>query len=129
MANSKKSRGHLIRDQNEVCGNKYKVAPSSSKYYDSNEKQICKCICCGSSLFSSDLGFDVYKVWSNFLEATIDGRAQMELSNSYGKHRIKLPYNPFNRRLGPIIDSSETGWSSIPNQLTSQEGRRDDYNQ
>ena len=48
----------LTPEQYEVCRRKGTELPFSGEYYNSKEKGVYRCVCCGNELFSSDNKFD-----------------------------------------------------------------------
>lgn len=86
MANYKK---HLTPDQYEVCRNKGTEPPFSGMYYKTMEEGIYKCVCCGTSLFSSDTKFDSGTGWPSFWLPFKDGNVKEEVDTSYGRSSTK----------------------------------------
>jgi peptide-methionine (R)-S-oxide reductase len=44
----------LTPEQYEMCRRKGTELPFSGEYFDSKEKGVYRCICCGNELFNSD---------------------------------------------------------------------------
>lgn len=95
---------HLTPDQYEVCWNKGTEPPFSGKYNKTKDKGIYKCVCCGSSLFSSDTKFDSGTGWPSFWEPVKDGSVKEEVDKSYGMVRTEIMCGKCGAHLGHVFD-------------------------
>ena len=101
MADYKK---HLTPEQYEVCWNKGTEPPFSGEYNDCKDKGIYKCVCCGSSLFSSDAKFDSGTGWPSFWTPVKEGSVKEEVDTSYGMVRTEVMCGKCGAHLGHVFD-------------------------
>jgi peptide-methionine (R)-S-oxide reductase len=104
MADDKKWRERLTPDQYEVCWNKGTEPPFSGEYYNSREKGVYKCVCCGSDLFSSDTKFDSGTGWPSFWKPVRNGSVKEETDSSYGMLRTEVTCSKCGAHLGHVFD-------------------------
>lgn len=101
MADYKKQ---LTPDQYEVCWNKGTEPPFSGKYNKTKDKGTYKCVCCGSSLFSSDTKFDSGTGWPSFWTPIKEGNVKEEVDSSYGTIRTEVMCGKCGAHLGHVFD-------------------------
>ena len=95
---------HLTPDQYEVCWNKGNEPPFSGKYNKTKDKGIYKCVCCGTSLFSSDTKFDSGTGWPSFWVPIKEGSVKEESDTSYGMVRTEVMCGKCGAHLGHVFD-------------------------
>lgn len=95
---------HLTPDQYEVCWNKGTEPPFSGKYNKTKDKGIYKCVCCGTSLFSSDTKFDSGTGWPSFWVPIKEGSVKEESDTSYGMVRTEVICGKCGAHLGHVFD-------------------------
>jgi peptide-methionine (R)-S-oxide reductase len=103
MANEK-GKKQLTPEQYEVCWNKGTEPPFTGEYHDCKNKGICKCVCCGSNLFSSNTKFDSGTGWPSFWEPIKVDRIKEELDRSYGMIRKEVNCANCGAHLGHVFD-------------------------
>ena len=101
MADYKK---RLTPDQYEVCWNKGTEPPFSGEYNKTKDKGTYKCVCCGSSLFSSDTKFDSGTGWPSFWKPAKEGSVKEEVDSSYGMTRTEVMCAKCGAHLGHVFD-------------------------
>ena len=94
---------HLTPDQYEVCWNKGTEPPFSGKYNKTKDKGIYKCVCCGSSLFSSETKFDSRTGWPSFW-TPVKESVKEEADTSYGITRTEVVCSKCGAHLGHVFD-------------------------
>lgn len=94
----------LTPGQYEVCWNKGTEPPFSGKYNKTKDKGIYKCVCCGSSLFSSDTKFDSGTGWPSFWTPVKEGSVKEEVDGSYGMTRTEVMCAKCGAHLGHVFD-------------------------
>jgi len=110
MTNDKISKSNeewkkeLTPEQFEVCRNKATERPFTGKYYDSHEKGVYKCSCCGSKLFDSDSKFDSGTGWPSFTKPLKNENIEQLSDESYGTMRTEVNCNKCGAHLGHVFD-------------------------
>ncbi|HXG07828.1 MAG TPA: peptide-methionine (R)-S-oxide reductase MsrB [Nitrososphaera sp.] len=95
---------HLTPEQHEICWNKGTEPPFSGKYYKTKDKGIYKCVCCGSSLFSSEAKFDSGTGWPSFWQPIKEGSVKQDIDTSYGMVRTEVTCAKCGAHLGHVFD-------------------------
>ena len=95
---------HLTPDQYEVCWNKGTEPPFSGKYNKTKDKGTYKCVCCRSSLFSSDTKFDSGTGWPSFWTPAKESSVKEEVDKSYGMARTEVMCGKCGAHLGHVFD-------------------------
>jgi peptide-methionine (R)-S-oxide reductase len=103
-ADKEKWKNHLTPDQYEVCWNKGTEPPFSGEYNDCKDRGIYRCVCCGSSLFSSDTKFDSGTGWPSFWTPVGEGSVNEETDKSYGMVRTEVMCGKCGAHLGHVFD-------------------------
>ena len=94
----------LTPEQYDVCRNKGTERPFSGKYYDSKEKGVYKCVCCGNELFSSETKFDSGTGWPSFWQPMKPENIKSEVDQDYGMLRIEVTCNKCGAHLGHVFN-------------------------
>ena len=85
--------------------------PFAGKYWNSKEKGIYACVCCGNELFSSETKFDSGTGWPSFYVPV--NKECLELHNdfSFGMKRTEVVCNSCDAHLGHVFEdgSKPTG--------------------
>ncbi len=94
----------LTPEQYEVCRRKGTELPFSGEYYDSKEKGIYRCVCCGSELFSSDNKFDSGTGWPSFTQPVKFENVERKLDLGHGMIRKEVKCTKCGAHLGHVFD-------------------------
>lgn len=94
----------LTPEQYDVCRNKGTERPFSGEYYDSKEKGVYKCVCCGNELFSSETKFDSGTGWPSFWQPMKSENIKSEVDQDYGMLRIEVTCNKCGAHLGHVFN-------------------------
>lgn len=97
-------KDHLTPDQYEVCWNKGTEPPFSGEYDKTEDKGTYKCVCCGSSLFSSDAKFDSGTGWPSFWMPVKKDSVKEEVDESYGTVSTEVMCCNCGAHLGHVFD-------------------------
>jgi len=94
----------LTPEQFEVCINKGTEPPFTGKYYNSKEKGIYKCVCCGETLFKSDTKYDSGSGWPSFWQPLSDEKIEYISDTDYGMVRTEVNCKKCGAHLGHVFD-------------------------
>ena len=94
----------LTPEEYYVTREKGTEKPFTGKYYNSKEKGIYKCICCGNDLFSSDTKFDSGTGWPSFWSPI--SKENIEVKNDFGHNmqRTEVLCNQCGAHLGHVFN-------------------------
>lgn len=79
-------------------------APFTGRYWNSKEKGIYKCICCGNDLFSSDTKFDSGTGWPSFYNPISKEKIEEHNDVSFGMKRAEVVCKKCDAHLGHVFD-------------------------
>jgi len=94
----------LTPEQYEICINKGTEPPFSGKYWDSKDKGVYKCSCCGESLFDSNTKFDSGSGWPSFWDPLSEEKIEYIADTSFGMNRTEVNCNKCGAHLGHVFD-------------------------
>jgi len=94
----------LTPEQFEVCVNKGTEPPFTGKYYNTKEKGLYKCVCCGESLFKSDTKYDSGSGWPSFWAALSDEKIEYVSDTTFGMVRTEVNCKKCGAHLGHVFD-------------------------
>ena len=107
----------LTPEQYEVCRRKETELPFSGEYYNSKEKGVYKCVCCGNELFSSDNKFDSGTGWPSFTQTIKFENVERKLDLSHGMIRKEVKCTRCGAHLGHVFDDGPAP-QQLPNCLS-----------
>ncbi len=73
-------------------------------FWDSKEKGIYQCICCGSDLFSSDTKFDSGTGWPSFYTTIDKENIECNSDSSHGMNRVEVICSACGAHLGHMFN-------------------------
>lgn len=94
----------LTEDQYYVCRQKGTERPFTGKYYNSKDKGVYVCSCCGQPLFNSDTKFDSGTGWPSFYAPLDDQCVASETDISHGMRRVEVLCSKCDAHLGHVFD-------------------------
>jgi len=94
----------LTPEQFEVCINKGTEPPFTGKYYNTKEKGLYMCVCCGESLFKSDTKYDSGSGWPSFWAALSDEKIEYISDTTFGMVRTEVNCKKCGAHLGHVFD-------------------------
>ena len=97
-------RRQLTSEQFQVCRKKGTEQPFTGKYHNSKDKGVYNCVCCGTSLFSSETKFDSGTGWPSFWAPIDPQSVRTEIDTSHGMQRVEVLCNNCDAHLGHVFE-------------------------
>ena len=94
----------LTPDEFRVARQKGTERAFTGKYWNSKEKGIYKCVCCGQELFASDTKFDSGTGWPSFFKPLSEGSIEEEVDTSHGMRRVEVHCSRCDAHLGHLFE-------------------------
>ena len=94
----------LTPEQFHVCRQKGTERAFTGKYWDSKEKGIYQCVCCGNELFSSESKFDSGTGWPSFWAPIGEEKVTTEEDSSFFMRRTEALCSKCGAHLGHVFN-------------------------
>jgi len=94
----------LTPQQYEVCRRHGTERAFTGEYWNSKEKGIYRCVCCGNELFDSETKFDSGTGWPSFWTPLGPDRVKTPLDLSHGMRRVEVVCSRCDAHLGHVFD-------------------------
>jgi peptide-methionine (R)-S-oxide reductase len=94
----------LTPAQFAVCRQKGTERPFAGEYYDSKEKGVYQCVCCGADLFNSETKYNSGTGWPSFWEPIAPEAVSTETDVSHGMRRVEVLCSRCDAHLGHVFD-------------------------
>jgi len=94
----------LTPEQFEVCRKKGTERAFTGEYWNSKDKGIYRCACCGNELFSSETKFDSGTGWPSFWQPVALENVKMEGDGSLFMQRTEVLCGQCDSHLGHVFD-------------------------
>ncbi|MBI4528675.1 MAG: peptide-methionine (R)-S-oxide reductase MsrB [Deltaproteobacteria bacterium] len=97
-------KAQLTPEQYHVCRKKGTETAFTGKYWNSKEKGIYQCVCCGNELFSSDTKYDSGTGWPSFWAPIAAENVKTEEDNNLFMRRTEVLCSRCDAHLGHLFD-------------------------
>jgi peptide-methionine (R)-S-oxide reductase len=97
-------KSQLSPAQFAVCRQKGTEHAFTGEYYDSKEKGIYQCVCCGADLFSAETKYNSGTGWPSFWEPITPEAVSTETDLSHGMRRVEALCSRCDAHLGHVFD-------------------------
>jgi len=94
----------LTPEQYEVTREKGTEPAFTGKYYNSKQKGIFRCVCCGNDLFGSETKFDSGTGWPSFWAPISAKSVKTAADTSLGMTRTEVMCQRCDAHLGHVFD-------------------------
>ena len=94
----------LSPEEYNITREKGTEPPFTGKYWNSKEKGIYVCVCCGSDLFSSDTKFDSGTGWPSFYAPINTESIEQHDDLNYGMKRTEVVCSKCDAHLGHLFN-------------------------
>ena len=97
-------RQQLTPEQYHVCRQKGTERAFTGAYWDSKEKGVYQCVCCGNELFDSETKFDSGTGWPSFWDPVAEENVRAEEDHSLFMRRTEVMCGRCDAHLGHLFD-------------------------
>lgn len=94
----------LTEEQYQVTRKAATEKPFTGAYYNSTDKGIYRCVCCGAELFNSAQKFDSGCGWPSYWKPVNEECIEEVADTSYGMKRIEVRCEKCAAHLGHVFD-------------------------
>ena len=100
----KEWREKLTPEQYEVTRNKGTEPAFTGKYWNSKEKGMYTCVCCGAPLFDSDTKYESGTGWPSFWQPADPNNVETEEDRSFFMRRTEVKCSRCGAHLGHLFE-------------------------
>ena len=104
MMNDEELKERLTDEQYQVTQQKGTERPFTGRYVDHKEDGTYACVCCGTSLFSSDHKYDSGSGWPSFWLPLAEDKSRTVRDDSLGMSRREVLCKHCDAHLGHVFE-------------------------
>ncbi|MFN2398500.1 MAG: peptide-methionine (R)-S-oxide reductase MsrB [Gemmatimonadaceae bacterium] len=97
-------RKELTPQQYEVTRKKGTERAFTGEYYNTKDKGMYRCVCCGAELFSSEHKYESGTGWPSFSAPAVNENVKKENDNSFFMRRTEVMCSRCDAHLGHVFD-------------------------
>jgi peptide-methionine (R)-S-oxide reductase len=97
-------RQHLTPEQYEITRKKGTEPAFTGKYWNSKEKGMYTCVCCGAPLFDSDTKYESGTGWPSFFQPANPSNVETEEDRSLFMRRTEAKCSSCGAHLGHVFE-------------------------
>ncbi len=97
-------KSQLSSEQFRIARKKGTERAFTGQYWNSHEKGVYRCVCCGEELFKSDTKFDSGSGWPSFYAPASEDKVRTELDDSLSVRRTEVVCSRCDAHLGHVFE-------------------------
>ena len=128
LKNDEYWRGKLSEEEYQVCRNKGTERAFTGEYWETKDKGVYHCRCCGEPLFDSATKYDSGSGWPSFYAPIGKSRVAEKIDNSHFMRRTEILCHKCNSHLGHVFTDgpNPTGLRYCVNSLSLRLAKDED---
>lgn len=104
IKDDKEWKKSLTSEQFRVARKKGTEPPFSGAFWNTHDKGVYRCVCCGTELFRSDHKFDSGSGWPSFWKPAVDEHVKSEVDYSLFMQRTEVICSHCDAHLGHVFE-------------------------
>ena len=97
-------REALTPEQYEVCRQSGTEAPFTGDYWDCHDVGVYRCVCCGNTLFDSEVKFESGSGWPSFYKPIQPANVTEQVDYAHGMKRTEVICSRCDAHLGHVFE-------------------------
>ena len=97
-------RAELTPEQYHVAREKGTERAFTGEYYQTKQKGVYRCRCCGQELFTSDTKYESGTGWPSFYQPSTEDAVELHTDRAYGMTRTEVTCSRCDAHLGHVFE-------------------------
>ena len=97
-------REKLTPEQFEICRKKGTEHPFTGKYESCKKDGVYHCVCCGNTLFDSEVKYDSGSGWPSFWDVSNTDSISQTVDETHGMRRVEVTCQSCGAHLGHVFE-------------------------
>ncbi len=97
-------REKLSPEQFEICRKKGTEHPFTGKYESCKKDGVYHCVCCGNTLFDSEVKYDSGSGWPSFWDVSHTDSISQTVDETHGMRRVEVTCQSCGAHLGHVFE-------------------------